>query len=52
MRFIPHLIRGISRVLQMLLEYFNGTTISASFLLPTAGTVPVILALNFSNSSL
>ena len=33
-RLISQLINGISRVLQKLLKYFNGTAISTSFVLP------------------
>ena len=44
-RLIPQLIKGISRVLQTLLRYFNGTNISTSFVLPARGLLPVILAL-------
>ena len=37
MKLISQLIKGISRVLQKLLKYFNGTVISTIFLLPAAG---------------
>ena len=40
MRLISQLIKGI---LKVLLRYFNGTTVSASFVLPTAGFFSVIL---------
>ena len=50
MRLISQLINGISRVLQKLLRYFNGTPISASFVLPAAGVFPVIL-ISYSNDS-
>ena len=42
-RLTSQLINGISRVLQKLLKYFNGTIISASFVLPLLGVFPVIL---------
>ena len=37
---------SISRVFQKLLEYFNGTIILTSFLLPLAGVLPVIFTLD------
>ena len=37
MRLISLLIKGFSRVFQILLKYLNGTTISTSFALPSAG---------------
>ena len=40
MRLISQLIKGILRVL---LRYFNGTTVSTSFVLPAAGFFSVIL---------
>ena len=43
------LIKGISRVLQKLLKYFNGTMISTSFVLPTAGVFPVISILDLND---
>ena len=43
MRLISQLIDGNLRVLRKLLKYFNGTTISTSFLKPAAGAFPVIL---------
>ena len=43
-RFISQLINGISSVLQKLLQYFNGTTISASFVVLTHSNFPVMLA--------
>ena len=42
MRLTSQLINGISRVLQKLLKYFNGKTISTCFVLPSAGLFPVI----------
>ena len=41
-------MNGISRVLQKLLYYFNGTDVSTTFVLPEAGVLPVILALNLN----
>ena len=38
------LISGISSVLQKWLQYFNGTIISRSFVLPVAGLFPVIFS--------
>ena len=50
MRFIWQLINGISRVLQKLLKYFNGTAISTYFELPSSGVLPVIFALNLNDA--
>ena len=50
MRLTSQLIHGISRVLQKLLRYFNGTIISTSFSLPVAGAFPVILILDLNDS--
>ena len=44
------LISGISKVLQKLLKYFNGTFISRSLVLPAAGALSVILALKLNDS--
>ena len=44
-RFISQLINGISSVLQKLLNYFKGTTISTSFVLPMPSNFPVMLVL-------
>ena len=44
------LINGISRVLQKLLKYFNGTIILTSFVLPPAGMFPVIYTLGLNDS--
>ena len=41
---------SISRVFQKLLEYFNGTIILTSFLLPLAGVLPVIFTLDLNDS--
>ena len=45
MRFIVQLVKGISRVFEMLLKYFDG--ISLVFL--AAEVLPVILALNLND---
>ena len=50
MRITSQLINGISRVLQKLLKYFNGTIISISFVLPSAGVFPVIFILDLNDS--
>ena len=50
MRSISQLISGISRVLQKLLKYFDGTTISTSLVLPAAGVLPAILTLDLNDS--
>ena len=50
MRLTSQLINGISRVLQKLLKYFNGTIISTSFVLPAAGVFPVIFILDLNDS--
>ena len=50
MRLTSQLINVISRIFQKLLKYFNGTMISTSFVLPSAGVFPgiFILDLNYS----
>ena len=50
MRLTSKLINGISRVLQKLLTYFNGTIVSATFVLPLSGVFPVIFILYLNNS--
>ena len=50
MRLIFQLIKGISRVLQQLLKYFNGTAILTSFVLSSTGVFPVILILYLNDS--
>ena len=50
MRLFSQLISGISRVLQKLLEYFNGTAISTPFVLPVAGVLPVTVTLDLNDS--
>ena len=47
---ISQLINGISKVLQKLLKYFNGTAISISYVLPAAGVPPVIFILDLNDS--
>ena len=47
---ITQVIKSISRVLQKLLKYFNGTAISISFVLPSAGFFPGILILILNDS--
>ena len=49
-RLTSQLIKGISRVLQKLIKYFNGTIISTSFVLPASGVFPIILILDLNNS--
>ena len=49
MRLISQLINGISRVLQKLLRFFNGTAIS-TFFDSTSGVFPVILILDMNDS--
>ena len=39
MRLISQLIKGISRVLQKNLKYFNGTAILTPFILPSSGVI-------------
>ena len=52
MRLISQSIKSISRVLQKLLKYFNGTIISTSFLPVTASVLPVIFCLNLNEELL
>lgn len=49
MRLVLKLTNSISRVLEKLLQYFNGTTISVSFVLKSAGFFPVIITLHFND---
>ena len=44
------LIKGISRVLQKLLKYFDGTIISTLFILPSSSVWPVIFVLKLNES--
>ena len=48
-RLTSQLIKGISKVLEKLLKYFNGTNISTSFV-PSFSVRPVIFALNLNES--
>ena len=50
MRLISQLINGMSRVIKKLLNYFNGTVISTTFVLSLAGVSPVIFILNLDDS--
>ena len=47
---ISQLIKGISRFLQKLLRYFNGTIISTFFMSPSSLVVPIIFYLKLSES--
>ena len=47
---ISQVIKVISRVLQKLLKYFDGTAILTFFVLPSAGILPVIFILGLNNS--
>ena len=49
MTLTSQLMNGISRVLQKLLKYFNGTIVSTSFVLPSAGAFPVTFNLNLND---
>ena len=48
-RLTSQLTNGISSVLQKLVKYFNGTIISTSFVLPSAGVFPVIFTLDIND---
>ena len=50
MRLISQLINGISGAVRKLLNYFNGTAISTSFVLPSAGVFLVIFILDLNDS--
>ena len=50
MVFTSKLINSVSRVFQKLLKYFNGTIISTSFVLLSAGVFPVIFILDLNDS--
>ena len=50
MRLTSQLINDISGVLQKLHKYFNGTIISTSHVLPSAGIFPVIFILDLNDS--
>ena len=47
LRLILQVVKGVSRVLQKLLKYFNGTVSSTFFVLPATGAFPVILILDW-----
>ena len=49
-RLTSQLINSISIVLQKLLKYFNGTTISTFYILPPAESFYVIFILDFNDS--
>ena len=49
MRLISQLIKGISRVLQKLLKYFNNTAILTSFVLLESEVFAVIFTLNWND---
>ena len=51
MRLFSQLINGISRVLQKLLKYFNGTIISTFIILTSAGVFSVNFILNLNDSA-
>ena len=50
MRLVSQLINSISRVLQKLLKYCNGTAVSTSFVLPSAWVFPFIFILDLNGS--
>ena len=50
MRLTSQLIKGISRVLQKLLKYFNRTIVSTSSISPSSSAWPVIFALELNES--
>ena len=52
MRLISQLIKGISRVLQELLKYFNSTIILTSFVPLPSAVLPVIFRLNLNEALL
>ena len=49
MRFTSQLSNGISRALQKLLKYFNGTDISTFSFLSLSGVFPVTLILDLGD---
>ena len=51
MRLISQLIKGISRVFQKLLKYFN-CTIILTFFVPSSSVTPVIFCLNLNKALL
>ena len=50
MRLISQLFNGISRVFQKVLKYFNGSIISMSFVLPSAGVFSAVFILDWNDS--
>ena len=50
MRLISQFISGISRVLQKLPKCFDGTAISAFFVLPSAGIFPINFFVDLNDS--
>ena len=52
MRLISQLIKGSSGVLRKLLKYFNGTTISTSFIPFTLPVLPNVSCLNLNEALL
>ena len=52
MTLISQLIRGIPRVLQKLLKYFNDTAILTSYVLPAAEYFSAIFLLDLNDSDL
>ena len=49
-RLIWELINGISRVLQKILQFFNGTDFLTSFTLPAIWVFPVFIILDMNDS--
>ena len=49
MKLISQSIKTISRVFRKVLKYFNGTAISASFVLPQSVVLPVILIFDLND---
>ena len=50
LRLISQFIEDISRVLQKLLKYFNGTAILTSFVLPLSVFLSIIITLDRNDS--
>ena len=49
-RLISQLIKSILRFLQKFLNYFNGTTILTSFVLPSLGDFPVMFSSDLNDA--
>ena len=49
-RLISQLIKSILRVLQKLLNHFNGTASATPFVLPSSGVFPAIFTLDLNDS--